>query len=200
MVAWKDALPWHAVLPRFPVPCRRHLATGPRLFELEQPRFSGHARLEMLSNKPYDGPLTRGKMPDVAQRAYWVICDQRARCSNPRHSHYASYGGRGIRVEYSAKEFVRWYTQNVAKGMHVGRIDHEKNYSFDNLVVQTGRENSLEVYDRIHRHKWSKLTPELVAEIRAKLAEAEKGAQTRIAKEYGVSDATISYIKSGKIW
>lgn len=48
------------------------------------------------------------------------------------------------------------------------------------------------------RHANAKLTDEMVASIRQRLANGEKG--RHIAKDYGVTESTVSTIKTGKHW
>lgn len=46
-----------------------------------------------------------------------------------------------------------------------------------------------------HARKRSRLTPELVAEIRA-----AEGTQRQIATQFGICQATVSYIRANKVW
>ena len=63
-------------------------------------------------------------------------------------------------------------------------------------MVKKGRTTKLEVA----RHRNSKLSEETVIEIRKKLSLGSWGVATKLKKEYGVSDALISLIRSNKIW
>lgn len=49
-------------------------------------------------------------------------------------------------------------------------------------------------------HHGQKLTPAVVANIKAELAAGENGVSRRLAQRYGVSDGMISAIKSGRLW
>lgn len=73
---------------------------------------------------------------------------QSERCNNKNSAKYRLYGGKGVRVEYSHREFVGWWLENVItrewKSPTVGRLDHSKGYSFDNIEMQERSENSLE--------------------------------------------------------
>lgn len=83
--------------------------------------------------------------------------------------------------------------------MHVGRKDHKKSYTFENLEFQTARENTLEVLQRCG-NPTQKITKEIADKVREELQGKPHGFAAKLALKYGVSDATISYIKSGKIW
>lgn len=68
------------------------------------------------------------------------------------------------------------------------------NNSVDNLAYGTRAENILDVY-RIGK-PWRKLTAEQARCIKAKLLAGSSGAS--LAREYGVSESTISAIKLGR--
>jgi hypothetical protein len=63
----------------------------------------------------------------------------------------------------------------------------------DHLLVGTNSDNTADMYTR--GRQASKLTPDDVAIIRAS---SEKG--TTLAREYGVSDSTISKARLGRSW
>lgn len=74
-----------------------------------------------------------------------------SRCNSKNVRSYKYYGAKGIKVEYSKREFIQWFLDNYEesdKKVHIGRIDHSKNYSFDNIEIQSARENILERIDR----------------------------------------------------
>ncbi|MDL2273427.1 HNH endonuclease [Oscillospiraceae bacterium OttesenSCG-928-G22] len=80
-------------------------------------------------------------------------------------------------------------------GMDICHIDGNPiNNSVENLRYDSRTENIKDVL-RVGK-KWRKLTLKDVAEIRAALANGTTG--SRLAKEYGVSDTTISAIKRGR--
>lgn len=84
--------------------------------------------------------------------AFRVFLQQRQRCMNPRCKTYRLYGGRGIRVQYTSREFIGWYLHHIAikrpKFPSVGRIDHDKDYTFDNIELVERAENSREANKR----------------------------------------------------
>jgi len=75
---------------------------------------------------------------------------QLQRCGNPNDHRYHLYGAKGIKVEYTFQELVDWYDKHIDsyKGgldeMNIGRIDHDKGYSLDNIQLETKSENSKE--------------------------------------------------------
>lgn len=88
----------------------------------------------------YDGSLNeRDNVIDKEViRAYSIWKAQRARCSNRLCRSYEWYGARGIKVEYSSREFIGWWLYHrklypKIKNPSCGRIDHSKNYSINNI-------------------------------------------------------------------
>lgn len=80
-------------------------------------------------------------------------------------------------------------------GCDVRHLDGDPlNNRVDNLAYGTRTENILDVY-RLGR-PWRKLTAEDVLTIRRRLSAGEKG--RTIAKDYGVGEACISAIKTGR--
>jgi hypothetical protein len=112
----------------------------------------GNSDDELIKHEEYTGTINCGDKRVAA--AYAVYNEQKQRCTNPNHKKYEWWGARGIRVEYSAREFISWYLRerpkNLSDRVHCGRIDHDKNYSFSNIVMQTPTENSEEANHRTH--------------------------------------------------
>ena len=100
----------------------------------------------------YSGPMQYHLMDKVALKGFRSWDKQRSRCNNPNHGGYKNYGGKGIKVHYSARDFVGWWIENFKtfKGdsATVGRIDHDDDYRFDNIIIQSRSDNSKEVYPR----------------------------------------------------
>lgn len=101
----------------------------------------------------YLGCLVYSKMREYERAAYSSFHHQKQRCYNKHNIRYKNYGGKGVTVEYSVREFIGWYLENIIKfkGINptVGRIDHARNYSFDNIEIQSKSDNSKERYDRL---------------------------------------------------
>ena len=109
-----------------------------------------------MSYPVYVGPLSQKKMPPLVMRAKTAISHQRARCNNRRHPYYKWYGAKGIRVEYTTREFVAWFLNALPayQGVGhptVGRINHEKGYRFDNIRVESRQDNTREMCFRMNR-------------------------------------------------
>lgn len=81
--------------------------------------------------------------------------NQQGRCRCKSHKSYKRYGGRGINIEYSRKEFIAWFLKNIVtfrgKKPTVGRIDHDKNYAFNNIEIQDHAANSLDGAQKVGR-------------------------------------------------
>ena len=91
--------------------------------------------------------------PKYIKSAYKSWCDQRQRCTNPNDPRYEWWGKRGIKVEYSAFEFVQWWVGQWGKDgpfkrPNCSRKDHDKNYSLDNIVLMECSENAKERIER----------------------------------------------------
>lgn len=77
------------------------------------------------------------KHHESQMRLYGIWQQLRARCSNPKHASYHSYGGRGISVceewNHSYENFRDWAMLNgYEKDLSIDRIDNDKGYSPDN--------------------------------------------------------------------
>lgn len=107
----------------------------------------------MKKIEPYCGILQIKKMAALPARAYQSWQDQRKRCLNKKSRAWKWYGAKGIRVEYSSRDFIGWYLAEYKKrkwiSPTVGRIDHSKNYSFENIEMQEALDNSRERTDRL---------------------------------------------------
>lgn len=111
----------------------------------------------MTWTKKYLGPMNTRAMQKLPGQAYAVWNAQKQRCSNPKSNSYKNYGAKGIRVEYAVHEFMAWYIHHFEllklKKASVGRIDHSKNYSFDNIEMIEHADNAREMYHRTGGNK-----------------------------------------------
>lgn len=100
----------------------------------------------------YSGSLSSKKRSDTVRTAYQSWLDQRQRCNNKKNPSYPYYGGRGIKVVYSSREFVGWWISQKFTGKKptISRIDHGGNYEFSNVRLEEHIENC--VLDTIKRH------------------------------------------------
>lgn len=81
-------------------------------------------------------------------KLYKVWNSMKQRCYNVKDASYASYGGRGIKMDYVWKEcpqiFILWALRNGWKtGLQIDRIDNDGDYEPDNCRFSTPRENAL---------------------------------------------------------
>src|SRR5690349_9678599 len=72
-------------------------------------------------------------------RAVRSYKNQKTRTTNPKCKSFKTYGKLGIRVEYSRDQFLEWFFNEIQKGEWVdpvvGRKNHSKNYSLDNIEM-----------------------------------------------------------------
>lgn len=101
----------------------------------------------------YEGYLDVAKCSDEVRRAVYIVGQQYQRCQFSGHVRYKGYGEKGISVKYSTREFVSWWLHNiktfVGKKPTCGRIDHSKDYSFDNIKMESLEDNSRERMTRL---------------------------------------------------
>ena len=109
--------------------------------------------------KEFTGSLSNWNSPNKQTDTFIRSAIQRykaarLRCSSKRL--YPSY--QGIKVEFSSRQFIYWWIVqsrfSKVKKPSLGRIDHSKNYSFDNIQIQEHSENSFEVRERTQSHVW----------------------------------------------
>lgn len=94
----------------------------------------------MTEKMYYKGSLNhRLKLPPLVLKAYQSYKNQKPRCSNKNVRSFRDYGAKKIKVEYSCREFIAWYLRELKKKTYkdpvIGRIDHSKNYDFDNIMI-----------------------------------------------------------------
>ncbi len=74
----------------------------------------------------------------------WI--SMRDRCNNPNQKAYRFYGAKGVKVCEEWNDFVTFETwainNNYKEGLHIHRIDSNKNYCPKNCLWITGKENS----------------------------------------------------------
>lgn len=78
-------------------------------------------------------------------REYRIWLGMKDRCSNPKSTHYQSYGGRGIKVckEWS-DDFMAFYTDMGPSGnLSIERIDNNSGYCKQNCKWATQKEQSI---------------------------------------------------------
>ena len=93
----------------------------------------------------YEGTLNEAKMDLWPKRAYQSWRAQQTRSKRRTGSREVGYG---------AREFIAWWLEEMKKRDSwvcptVGRIDHSKGYSFDNIRLEERSENVRERNDRL---------------------------------------------------
>lgn len=79
------------------------------------------------------------------RKIYQSYIDQKKRCENKSCKAYKWYGGKGITVEYNLEQFVLWWlSKPIVENPSVGRINHEKNYTLNNIELVSRSQNSKE--------------------------------------------------------
>lgn len=83
-------------------------------------------------------------MEPSLRKAYYVYFGQKNRCYNKNNIYYKWYGGRGIQVKYSTREFLGWWkNQPVSqfKKPSCGRINNDGHYEFGNIRIEELSDN-----------------------------------------------------------
>jgi DNA-binding XRE family transcriptional regulator len=127
-------------------------------------------------------------------KLYHIWRGIKQRCDKPYNKRYKNYGGRGIIYCKEWADFLsfrNWALNNgYNKELTIDRINNDGNYEPDNCRWVTITENN-----RNNSH--TKLTFEKAQEIRAKHTPIIY-TRKQLAKEYGVSEATIKNVLNNK--
>jgi len=140
------------------------------------------------SNPNYKtGLCTKGKKP----KYYNTWQNMKQRCLNPNHPKYYRYGGRGIKIHkpwLDISNFSKWaISAGWEEGFTIDRIDNDGDYSPENCTWVSVSSNS-------RKKSTTKITKKQADFIRKRLSLGED--ENEIAKEYGVVQGTIWFIKN----
>lgn len=154
-----------------------------------------------MNNYYYNETLNhRLKLHPLVLKAYRTYMNQKSRCSNKNIKSYKDYGAKGISVEYSSREFVGWYLikiKNISfKDPIVGRIDHSKNYSFNNIKIEERSDNSKE---STRRCAVNFSYPVIVKEKKSNIIVSKCKSMAEAARLFGNSFSTVQRQCSNKI-
>lgn len=104
----------------------------------------------------------------------------------------------GVRLKLVHRLVAEAFLENYSEKLSVHHIDYNPNNNdVSNLQSISYADNVRDAARNLHMNK--KLTQQNVIEIKTKLHDGG-WSQASLAREYNVSGATISYIKSGKFW
>jgi hypothetical protein len=138
-----------------------------------------------------------------------VWADMHKRCENPNATNYAYYGGRGIAVcaRWCGERGFEHFLADMGErpeGLTLDRRDAEGNYEPSNCRWATHAEQTANrrPYEPVRHlgedNPRARLTEGQVREVR--LLAAKGRSQQLLAREMGVSEATISLIVNRKTW
>lgn len=116
---------------------------------------------------------------------YGTWTEMRARTTNPRHWHWAAYGGRGITICERWSSFENFLADMGERppGMTIDRIDNDGNYELGNCRWATPRQQSANT-------RQAKLTADDIKIIRQLYAVGDVSLRA-LGRRFGVSHGTI---------
>ncbi len=144
------------------------------------------------------------KRVTITERGCWEFSDTQP------HTGYGKFTSRG--VTWRAHRWIQWalgLIERLDSRCVLHRCDNRSCVNPEHLYLGDRLENAQDIkrHGRSHlirdpkigsRNPSAKLTEESVREIRAALRRGEVA--RRVAERFGVSSATVSQIKTGKVW
>lgn len=124
---------------------------------------------------------------------------QVGRCYREKNCRYGWYGAKGIRIEYSRTVFFSWYISKLRsiswKDPVVGRIDHSRNYSLDNIEMIERVDNTKERLLRSGNSNAMKIT---AFRYKTKEELVSFKSQADAAKFFKISRTAVTCVCSGR--
>jgi hypothetical protein len=114
--------------------------------------------LKASKNLKYLGSFSERMEDQIHKKVRSCFVNQITRTTNKKSPSYIFYGKKNIRVKYSLEQLENWFRyelNNISnydlKSLSIGRIDHSKGYSLDNIKLETISDNSKERIKRLPR-------------------------------------------------
>lgn len=127
--------------------------------------------------------------------------NQKRRCYTKTNPRYKDNGAKGIRVEYTRQEFIDWFISEYPKfngeKPSVGRIDHSKSYSLNNIRFESTSDNSMERILRVGTTRERRAIHIIEHETQSIVKTV--GSLTEAARETGVHASHITRYCNGKL-
>ena len=115
------------------------------------------------------------------------------RCSNPSHSSFKNYGGKGVKNYLTEEDLKRLWKRDkghLLKHPSIDRIDSDGDYSYENCRFIELKENVL---------RKRKFSFDKIRKLRLDYSKGLK-TQTDLAKEYGTDQTHVSMIVRNKYY
>jgi len=119
-----------------------------RCSRLYTPKYHEYRCPQCLRLKDKKRRYNFQKNQPFLKKAYTSWRGAKERCNNKNAHNYKYYGGKGVRLCISKKEWIKWYLLEMKEhgyrlrdALNVDRIDSSKNYEFGNIRLVTQKEN-----------------------------------------------------------
>lgn len=150
-------------------------------------------RAPLNPRKPKHGHTKLGSSPSPTYRSWYAMV---GRCANPRDTHYADYGGRGIKVcDRWRLSFVDFLADMGTRpeGTTIDRIDVNGNYEPSNCRWATRSEQR-------RNCRRETIGYEKALEISLDLAAGASGNDVLLGIKHGVKSHVVRGIRIGESW